>query len=449
MTPATTSAIASATAMTMPPPKASFAAPAAPEPSTRASSARLKLWDIPARFHCPIIGTCLHVGELRELARKIGCPRHAGLSDYEIHVSYVTSAESKNQLSVAAQKLLERKHAKELRRFATLKTPAELQRVWDEQLAEGQVPGAFWALMTHPRADNMTRDRAYEAVHMLSHQVGAGLNADTKRLTEARKALQTLRQDCAADAARSLRKLAAREARIEQLQQQLEEANGAVEALQQAQLRILELESGDQLRELRAQINAMQSEALEQARRRKTAEAQADALRQQLDRAQTRIHALSEQLSERSASCAALEQVVNHLDLGSDTCCGKDCSQCPRREERRLDLGGRRILCVGGRGSLATRYRELVKRCNGELVRHDGGLEQSSQRLEALLASADAVVCPADNVSHDAYLRAKRFCKRTDKPCLLLERSGIDTFVRALADLAEHPQGAMSGVQTV
>ncbi|ESQ17270.1 MAG: hypothetical protein N838_23805 [Thiohalocapsa sp. PB-PSB1] len=96
---------------------------------------------------------------------------------------------------------------------------------------------------------------------------------------------------------------------------------------------------------------------------------------------------------------------------------------------------------MGGRGSLNVHYRTLVERCNGELMRHDDGLEDSRMRLETLLASADVVVCPSDSVSHDTCLRTKRFCKQHYKPCVLLQRSGIGAFAQALSQLtaSTHP----------
>lgn len=82
------------------------------------------------------------------------------------------------------------------------------------------------------------------------------------------------------------------------------------------------------------------------------------------------------------------------------------------------------------------KYRSLVDRYNGEMVHHDGGVEDSRQRLEALLCAADVVVCPADGMSHDAYLKAKRYRKRTAKPCVLLKSSGVGSFARALEQIA-------------
>jgi hypothetical protein len=53
-----------------------------------------------------------------------------------------------------------------------------------------------------------------------------------------------------------------------------------------------------------------------------------------------------------------------------------------------------------------------------------------------MLAAADAVVSPADCLSHDAYYRVKHFCKRHGKPCVLLQGSGLSAFARALETVA-------------
>jgi len=102
---------------------------------------------------------------------------------------------------------------------------------------------------------------------------------------------------------------------------------------------------------------------------------------------------------------------------------------------------------VGGRSHVIDHYREIVARCNGEFDHHDGGIEDKPQRLNALLSSADVVICAIDCVSHDAYNRSKRFCKRFAKPCVLLRSSGVSTFARALEQVASqgrdgHPPSA-------
>ncbi len=86
------------------------------------------------------------------------------------------------------------------------------------------------------------------------------------------------------------------------------------------------------------------------------------------------------------------------------------------------------MLCVGGPLTHVRALNRLVTHCNGRFDYHDGGLEDRDRRLEALLAGADAVICATDFASHSAYRRTKQFCKRHDKPHVLLARSGLSAF---------------------
>jgi len=102
-----------------------------------------------------------------------------------------------------------------------------------------------------------------------------------------------------------------------------------------------------------------------------------------------------------------------------------------------LDFGGRRLLCVGGRANLVAQYRALVERAGGVFEWHDGGREEAVSRLPDLLARQDAVICPADCVSHSAYYQLKRYCKLSGTPCLMLKGSGLGSFAEGLRRLAE------------
>lgn len=412
------------------------AAAAAPEtaPSGRSKAARRRLWELGHKYHCPIIGTCLEVDELRRIARKVQAEPKGTLSDYQVHVGFVATAEDKNALSIAVNKALERKYAREIRRFAEARSTSEVEALWREALAHGAVQGAFWALMTHPQADAELRTRAYEDVHMLSHQIGAGLSADLRALAEAREQLQALRRSSAAETERCTTRLAEKNRRIEALTARVGELEGVEQAHREALARIASLEQGDVISALRAQLAALEAEHETEARRRAALELRADALQGALQEAEADLEGLRRQLDERDRTCEALEQVV--LTAAETPASYSDeCAECAHGEG--LDLDGRRVLCVGGRSGLAARYRELVERCNGELIRHDGGLEDNPQRLQALLASADAVVCPSDAVSHEAYTRTKRYCKRMGKPCVLTPRSGVGAFAEALSAVAE------------
>lgn len=409
--------------------------------------ARSRLWEIWHKYHCPIIGTCLEVDDLRQLARKVGARLlEDAQSDFEVHVSFVGSAHDKNALSVAVQKELERRYARSVRRFAAAKSPEALLELWRQALAEGEVQGAFWAVMTHGLATVKVRSQAFEDVHMLSHQIGAGLRADLAALAKTRKDLEQLRKDTNAEAKRQAQRAQAKASEIERLRARVSQLEAIEQAYEDARERMRELEDDRGLRTLRARTAELELVNERQGRQLANAELRASALEAGLGEAEAEVVDLSARLGEQVRACEALERLVG---VTSDTGDSRapDCETCAEGDDpgQALDLAGRRILCVGGRSDLAPRYRDLVQRCNGELIRHDGGLEDSQQRLEAALASADAVICPADAVSHNAYSRTKRFCKRMGKPCVLVPRSSVGAFAQALTALADPADQPLQG----
>ena len=115
----------------------------------------------------------------------------------------------------------------------------------------------------------------------------------------------------------------------------------------------------------------------------------------------TRTRQLEIELVERSAECLAMENLLlREITPDYEDCDATSCAHCP-------DLAEWRILCIGGRSNLAEHYRALVGRFNGRFMHHDGGMENNRRRLDTMLATADAVVCSTDCVSHTAYSRAK------------------------------------------
>ncbi|NCA68806.1 MAG: DUF2325 domain-containing protein [Sphingobacteriia bacterium] len=401
------------------------------EPSEPAlGTRRRKLWEVPHKYHCPVIGTCLDVGDLRRIASRFTWNhqgRHpARPSEYEIHVGFVAAAEERNLLSLATHKLLEKRYAGMVRRFAKARSTAELITLWDQALGAGECPGALWACMTHPRADAVVMSRVYEDVHMLSHQIGAGQRADLKALTETRQELARLRHDFDALQGRTRVQAEAREQEIAELTGRLARSEAERERLRAIEQSLREhLEtSGVAARQAAIAERDARIARLEEAL--VVSESRTASWREQYHQAQAARDGYERQARERAADCAALERLfIQATSLSCDDCPNTHCT-------RRADLGGRLVLCVGGRKPLVEQYRRMVFDCNGRFEHHDGGLEDHQRRLEAMLASADAVVCAADYVSHDAYHRTKRFCKRMEKPHVLLGNSGVSSFARAL-----------------
>lgn len=403
----------------------------AESPLQAARAGRRKLWEIPHKYHCPIIGTSLTVDELRRIGDKfIWRAKDGRLSDYEVHVGFVSAAEQRNALSQATQRLLDKKYAAAVKRYGKARAPEEVRVLWSESLASGEVPAALWALMTHPRTDAETMALAYEDVHMLSHQIGAGQRADLKRLSETRLELERARRELEAGQKRSQRQADEHGREIERLETRLGERALECDCLrarvQECERQVAESGLSERLQlvaGLREQTQTLQS-------RLETLERENAGLRAALSDAEARGEGLRARLEEKASECEALERI---LALGM----ADQCGDCPNEGcACRADLAGRVVLCVGGRKPLVEQYRQLVARCNGRFEHHDGGLEDSHHRLEAMLAAADAIVCATDYVSHSAYYRTKRFCKRLDKPHVLLGNSGLSAFARALEQVA-------------
>ena len=394
------------------------------------TTGRRKLWDVPHKYHCPIIGTCLTVDELRRIADRTAQRPDTPLSEFDIHVSFVAAAAEKNPLSLATHKILEKKFAASVRRYTKARDADALLTLWSESLATGDVPGGFWALMTHPRADQRVMTRAYEEIHMLSHQIGAGQRADLKRLTETRTQLERLQRDFDQLHTRTRQQADLREARISTLETALarRESDYAESRAQEQALREqLDVMKGsshhERIKALVEQVGYLNAE-LERIR-------EENAILQDAG-TQARHEADAAECARRGAQaeCRATERLLEHLL--SDRCDGCTSESCVRPK----DLAGRLVLCVGGRKQLVEQYRAMVAGCNGRFDHHDGGMEDSQHRLEAMLASADIVVCATDYVSHGAYYRTKRFCKRTEKPYALLGNSGLSSFALAIEKLA-------------
>jgi hypothetical protein len=391
---------------------------------------RRKLWDLPHKHHCPIIGTCLTVDELRRIAERTAQRPDTPLSEFDIHVSFVAAATEKNPLSLATHKTLEKKFATSVRRYTKARDADALLTLWSESLASGDVPGGLWALMTHPRADHRVMTRAYEEIHMLSHQIGAGQRADLKRLTETRTQLERLQRDFDHLHTRTRQQADLREARIRALETAL-----ARRESQYAESRALEQALREQLDVMHGPSHHERIKALVE----QVADLDAELRRLREENAilqdagtQARHQANAAECARRTAQAErrATERLLEHLL--SDRCDGCTSESCARPK----DLAGRLVLCVGGRKQLVEQYRAMVAGCNGRFDHHDGGMEDNQHRLEAMLASADIVVCATDYVSHGAYYRTKRFCKRTEKPHVLLGNSGLSSFALAIENLA-------------
>jgi hypothetical protein len=378
-----------------------------------AGSRRRRLWELQSAAHCPVLGVCLPIAVLRRLVDK-AAPTLVCSNDYELHCVAVSGCKRRAALCEAMHKELERRYALAVRQAAAAKCSTTLGAWWRTVRGDERMPGALWAVLTHARCDAVLEHLVLGEVHMLQHQRGAAQRVDAARFDAAvddnaqlRAELDTLRQRVQQQAA----ELAVQVERVQtQAMRFRAEAIGRDTAM--AALR-------DELQMLEAQVPGLKSRA-ELSRQ---AAAQAERITD-LERALMRA-----QLEVDRDRRRADEALADKAPPSDDTAPPLLALAPPPT------LGDRAVLCVGGRPASVPLYRHIVERSGGRFLHHDGGEEQSAQRLDATLSAADLVICQTGCISHDAYWRVKDYCKRHGKPCVFVENPGSASLKRALVEL--------------
>ena len=80
--------------------------------------------------------------------------------------------------------------------------------------------------------------------------------------------------------------------------------------------------------------------------------------------------------------------------------------------------------------------RALAERSGASFLHHDGGIEDRSGLLEALVSRADVVFFPVDCVSHNAVGTVKRMARYMGKPYVALRSSGLTSLAAALRKIS-------------
>ena len=385
-----------------------------PAVDTPAGSRRRRLWELPATAHCPVIGVCLPIAALRRLVDKaVGGQALAG--DYELHCGVIAECRVRTPVAERVHKALDARYALALQRASRLKTEAALLDWWGVQSAGHELPGAFWALLTHPRCTPALEDCVLGEVHMLQHQIGVASRVDVARLGNLTDENAVLGRQLAEAQARAAHQAADHSHDIEQLQRQI------VRHRAEAVLRTTEAQA---LRERLAQIEAVAPSLPA----RLSLVADNRSLQGQVQDLQRRNARLDDALTRLRARLQAREPAAGAGGETSMAAAPTPATAAPRLAERA-------VLCVGGRTASVPVYRRLVEHTGGRFLHHDGGNEDNVARLDATLAAADLVICQTGCISHDAYWRVKDHCKRTGKRCVFVESPSRHALARALGQL--------------
>jgi hypothetical protein len=156
---------------------------------------RKRIWELSSAWHCTVIGTCLTLADLRSFARKLNVRTVPGYSvDYQLHGLFVKEAEHDNKPGKMLNKLLDKRHALSIRKVRAMKEEYELRDFWAKSLDDGDIPGPYWAVLSHPSNSEELGEQMFADVHMLSHLVGASNQANISKLQEVQEHIADLDQ---------------------------------------------------------------------------------------------------------------------------------------------------------------------------------------------------------------------------------------------------------------
>jgi Uncharacterized protein conserved in bacteria (DUF2325) len=396
---------------------------------------RRRIWELSNNFHCSIIGTCLTTAELRQILVKIELPGAHKDTDHELHGRAVLLAGQRDLGSKLLQKALDRRHRSAIGQFNRARSADELRALWASAVQRAEIPGAYWAVLTHPHATETLVRHVFGEVHMLSHLVGAANRADIRRLREL-EAENAVLQEKIARQQRQLRDaVVTRDATIANLNDLVGRAIVSVQPTPSGAE-----QTGDAERATTAQLVA-------DLRRRLASEI---AGREKTER---RLASLATERDDERKQRRLLEENERDLRQELEAAELSLAAQLPepgRESEPPVSMPGTTLLYVGGRAHQVVQLRMLAERSGAVFLHHDGGIENRSALLEAQVARSDVVFFPVDCVSHNAVATVKRISRYVGKRYIALRSSGLTSFAAALHSIAaaQQPFGATeTGVQ--
>jgi hypothetical protein len=377
------------------------------------SRQRTRIWDLHHSLYCSIIGTCLTTAELRAILLRLDVHGAQSADDHGIHQLGVTLVSGPKAGVKHLQKALDRRHKVMLNQCAKAKDAAAVAAFWDDAARRGDIPGAYWAVLTHPATTQELVKRVFGEVHMLSHLVGAANRADIRRLRQ-------LEEENAALAAQ-----------IERQQRQLRDGFTARD------------ETIRRLTDALARSAGERADAATSADTKTLADALADRDKRLSEEVARRI-ALTRRVDKLSADLAEVSRARQSAE-GERDVLAAELAVAERQIERlmptetqgnrgpALDLHDLCVLYVGGRNHQIPRIKGLVEGTRGRLLHHDGGVEHNAALIPGMVSRADIVVFPVDCISHDATISVKRSCRLMGKRYVPLRNSSLAGLLAALA----------------
>ncbi len=386
-------------------------------------SRRRRIWDLSHECHCPVVGVCIPLTLLRRIVNKAVNGKTVA-DDYEIHVGAVAECGRRNRLSEALQQELEQRYARTIQEFRAAKTTEAVTRLWLAAIEQGDVAGAFWAALTHPRCTSEMQDGLCRDMHMLQHQAGASVRIDLARFNALLEQNKLLTRELGRVQERHARAIAEKSAEIEAQNVRLIQLR-AENIGKDSSIIFL----SNALKKLKTEIPEMETRQSLQKKIEQMSERQADM--------ENQVRELKMKLAEATRATTEVQELAAEQSK-------------PQPEEKiypvTLHLKQKTVLCVGGRSGNVPTYRDLIERIGGRFAHHDGGLEDNQSLLDPSLAAADLVICQTGCISHTAYWRVKDFCKRTGKRCVFVENPSVSSLARGLEQFGSEEEDSKTRI---
>ena len=410
---------------------------------------RRKLWDLPDHCHCAVIGTCLRRVDLRRFAKKKVFQLEPGVNDYQIHASLVGCVGTRNPQSRVLHKLLEKRYRAAVKRYASVEDDAEVLELWKQDLKNGTIPGAYWAIMTSNLISSETRNAIYGQNHMLSHDTVCNKRHEQRLNEEIVNKAAVLEEVLVSERQFHLETQNALDHKTKNFEK-VEKKNFQL-ALENKKISGKNVQLKTELAgtSLSVQKEKLKSQLFESNKRNSELCSEIVILKRELEESHDNFNHASETIEQMELKNAQLQKsmdVLNHEVLSMETAmlgsmdASCNCSTCNDQDTNRCpgpDLCGKTILYVGGLHKMISHYKKLVENHGGKFLHHDGGKEASRAILPKMLSTADAVLCPIDCISHDACTCVKKTCKRYQKPYVMMRSSGLSSLAKGLTEIVQ------------
>ena len=376
------------------------------------SLSRKKIWELEKTWLCSIIGTCLSMHEARKIGRKFGakCSDPTQI-DAVVHSMLVRDCAEKNQISIHVNKILEKKFEGAIRTFQKQKSSSDILQLWRVFFDRGLIPGAYWATATMRELSREDSNKIYSDVHMLSHLIGSSNQSLIQRLVEVESHIKALENKHGWQR----QKL---EATVSQLENKLQRSENSVNLLQ----RQLAKNTSDK-KSAKNDANCEKTKLRIIRQRCAHLENLIESTVAKLEIRNRRLRESEKNIKYLEKSLISVEQLLISLSDNSDS------------KITRI-VSGKSFLYVGGMPHTAGNMQKMIAQMGGNLAYHNGGSGKSDMSsLANLVANADAVFVPMDNVSHHSALEAKKQCKLLQRKFIPIKSSGIASFTHALSML--------------